>query len=67
MTQLRIEGWARDIVRLVQTARADADLDVTDRIVLTFDGDPELLDAARAHQDYIARRDAGGQRQLRVI
>jgi isoleucyl-tRNA synthetase len=27
---------------------------VTDRIVLTIDGDKSLLDAARAHQDYIA-------------
>jgi isoleucyl-tRNA synthetase len=27
---------------------------VSDRIQLTLDGDPELLDAARAHQEYIA-------------
>jgi isoleucyl-tRNA synthetase len=29
-------------------------LDVSDRISLTLDGAAELLDAARAHQDYIA-------------
>ena len=51
---LRIEGWARDIVRAVQNARQAAAFEVSDRIVLTLDGDPELLDAARAHQAYIA-------------
>jgi len=52
--ELRAEGWARDIVRAVQNARADAGLDVSDRILLTLDGDPALLDAARAHERYIA-------------
>jgi isoleucyl-tRNA synthetase len=51
---LRAEGWARDIVRAVQLARQGAELDVTDRIVLTLDGDEPLIEAARAHQDYIA-------------
>ncbi|MBV8998358.1 MAG: class I tRNA ligase family protein, partial [Solirubrobacterales bacterium] len=52
--ELRIEGRARDIVRAVQLARQDAGLEVTDRIVLSLDGDPELVRAARAHQRYIA-------------
>jgi isoleucyl-tRNA synthetase len=52
--RLRVEGWARDIVRAVQNARQHAGLEVTDRILLTFDGDAALIDAARAHQDYIA-------------
>jgi isoleucyl-tRNA synthetase len=52
--ELRVEGWAREIVRAVQLARQDAGLDVTDRIVLTLDGDASLLEAARSHQDYIA-------------
>ncbi len=51
---LRIEMWAREIVHVVQGARKDAGLDVTDRIVLTLDGDPGLLDAARRHHEYIA-------------
>jgi isoleucyl-tRNA synthetase len=51
---LRVEGWARDIVRAVQNARQAAGLQVSDRILLTLDGDPELLDAARAHEAYIA-------------
>ena len=51
---LRDEGWAREIVHAVQSARRDADLDVSDRISLALGGDGELLDAARRHQDYIA-------------
>jgi isoleucyl-tRNA synthetase len=52
--ELRAEGWARDIVRAVQLARQEAGLDVSDRISLTLNGDGELLEAARAHQEYIA-------------
>jgi isoleucyl-tRNA synthetase len=51
---LRVEGWAREIVHAVQAARRDAGLDVSDRIELTLDGDAALLVAARAHQGYIA-------------
>ncbi len=51
---LRVEGWAREIVRAVQLARQDAGLEVTDRIALTLDGDDALLTAARAHERYIA-------------
>jgi isoleucyl-tRNA synthetase len=52
--ELRREGLARDIVRAVQLARQQAGLEVTDRIALTLDGDRTLIDAARAHEDYIA-------------
>jgi isoleucyl-tRNA synthetase len=52
--ELRIEGWAREIVHAVQAARRDAGLEVTDRIVLTLDGDSRLVEAARAHERYIA-------------
>ncbi|HET8979241.1 MAG TPA: DUF5915 domain-containing protein, partial [Solirubrobacteraceae bacterium] len=51
---LRIDGWARDIVRAVQNARQAAGLEVTDRIVLTLDGDDELIAAARTHEGYIS-------------
>jgi isoleucyl-tRNA synthetase len=53
--QLRVEGWAREIVHAVQAARRDSGLEITDRIVLALDGDDALLAAARTHQDYIAR------------
>ncbi|HEY6396190.1 MAG TPA: DUF5915 domain-containing protein, partial [Solirubrobacteraceae bacterium] len=52
--ELRMEGWAREIVHVGQRARQEAGLDVSDRIVLTLDGDNELLTAARAHEAYIA-------------
>jgi isoleucyl-tRNA synthetase len=51
---LRREMRAREVVHVLQGARRDAGFDVTDRIRLELDGDPELLDAVRAHQDYIA-------------
>ncbi len=51
---LRREGLAREIVHAVQNARRNAGLEVTDRIELRLGGDPELLDAARTHEDYLA-------------
>ncbi len=52
--ELRREGLAREIVHAVQIARKDAGLDITDRIALALGGDEELLEAARAHEDYVA-------------
>jgi isoleucyl-tRNA synthetase len=52
---LRREGLAREIVHAVQIARKDAGLEITDRITLTLAGDQDLLDAAQAHQDYLAK------------
>ena len=52
--ELRREGLAREIVHAVQNARRDAGLEITDRIELRLGGDPELLDAARAHEEYVA-------------
>jgi isoleucyl-tRNA synthetase len=51
---LRVEGWAREIVHAIQAARRDAGLEVSDRIVLTLDGDGALIAAAREHQEWIA-------------
>jgi isoleucyl-tRNA synthetase len=52
--ELRREGLAREIVHAVQIARKAAGLEITDRIDLTLTGDPDLLAAAQAHQDYLA-------------
>ncbi|MDQ3409461.1 MAG: isoleucine--tRNA ligase [Actinomycetota bacterium] len=51
---LRREGLAREVVHAVQAARKAAGLAVVDRIVLTLGGDEELVDAARAHEGYVA-------------
>ncbi|HSS42651.1 MAG TPA: isoleucine--tRNA ligase [Solirubrobacterales bacterium] len=52
--ELRREGLAREIVHAVQNARKAAGLEITDRIDLTLTGDQDLIEAARAHQDYLA-------------
>ena len=52
--ELRVEGWAREVVHAVQAARRDAGLEVTDRIALALSGDLDLLAAARAHESYLA-------------
>ena len=52
--ELRREGLAREVVHAVQNARRAAGLEVEDRIELTLGGDAELLDAARAHEGYVA-------------
>jgi isoleucyl-tRNA synthetase len=52
--ELAEEGLAKDVVRLVQQARRDADLDVSDRIEVTLNGPADVLDAVRAHGDFLA-------------
>jgi isoleucyl-tRNA synthetase len=52
--ELRREGLARDIVRAIQGVRKDAGLAVEQRIRLILDGDERLLEAAHAHEGYIA-------------
>jgi isoleucyl-tRNA synthetase len=52
--ELRREGLAREVVHAVQNARKAAGLEVEDRIELELGGDDELLDAARAHEGYVA-------------
>ena len=51
---LRREGLAREVVHAVQNARRQAGLEISDRIVLTLDGDDELLAAAQAHEGYLS-------------
>ncbi len=52
--ELRREGLAREIVHAIQAARKGAGLDVSDRIDLALGGDETLLEAARAHEGYLA-------------
>ena len=51
--ELEREGLARDVVRLIQTARKDADLHVSDRIALALDGPAEVRDAVDEHRAYV--------------
>ncbi|WP_406245547.1 isoleucine--tRNA ligase [Microbacterium sp. M] len=51
---LESEGLARDAIRVVQEARKNADLDVSDRIVLTLDVAVANVDALLAHGEFIA-------------
>jgi isoleucyl-tRNA synthetase len=52
---LRAEGWAREVVRLIQEARKNDGLDVTDRIVLRWSAaDSGLAAALTEHRELIA-------------
>ena len=53
--ELRREGLAREVIRLVQEARKNDGLDVTDRIALRWSArDPELAAALAEHAALIA-------------
>ncbi|MGO8960405.1 MAG: isoleucine--tRNA ligase [Streptosporangiaceae bacterium] len=52
--ELAAEGTARDVVRIVQQARRDAGLAVSDRIRLTIGADGAVADALRAHEGFLA-------------
>jgi isoleucyl-tRNA synthetase len=51
--ELEQEGVARDFVRLVQQARKDAGLHVSDRIVLAAQADAATVAAISAHAGYV--------------
>ncbi|GIF16100.1 isoleucine--tRNA ligase [Actinoplanes teichomyceticus] len=52
--ELAAEGLARDVIRVVQQARRDADLDVSDRIALVLSASPAVRDAVEAHREFVA-------------
>jgi isoleucyl-tRNA synthetase len=53
--ELRLEGLARELVRLVQDTRKAAGLEVTDRIELGLETSGDLARALETHRDYVAR------------
>jgi len=53
--ELRLEGLARDLVRVVQDARKAAGLEVTDRIALGIEASGEVAEALRRHRAYVGR------------
>ncbi len=50
---LAAEGLARDVIRAVQQARKDADLDVSDRISLNVVASAEVIEAVNNHAELI--------------
>ena len=51
--ELEAEGIARDLVRMIQQARKDAALNVSDRIHLHLDSSEAILKAVATHKNYI--------------
>ncbi|KAA0233012.1 MAG: Isoleucine--tRNA ligase [Acidimicrobiales bacterium] len=54
--ELYAEGLARDLVRKIQDARKQLNLDVTDRISLEVQLPEEVAAAVRAHEHYLAEQ-----------
>jgi isoleucyl-tRNA synthetase len=54
--ELEAEGTARDVVRLIQQARKDADLVVTDRIAVTVSVPPAWVGAVETHRSWISEQ-----------
>ena len=50
---LEQEGLARELIRTVQDARKQANLEVSDRISLQITGSPDIENALGAHRDWI--------------
>lgn len=51
--QLRREGVARDIINRIQNIRKSRNYDITDRINITFQESPEVLDTLADFSEYI--------------
>ena len=51
--ELEAEGIARDLVRMIQQARKDADLNVSDRIDLHVDAQANIAQALKEHAVYV--------------
>jgi len=52
--ELEAEGVARDLVRVIQQARREANLDVADRITVTIQAPDEVVEAVRPHEQFVA-------------
>ena len=48
------EGLAREVVRLIQTMRKDADFELSDRIALAYQAEGVVAEAIETFKDYIA-------------
>ncbi|MEU8657440.1 isoleucine--tRNA ligase [Actinoplanes philippinensis] len=52
--ELATEGLARDVIRVVQQARRDAGLDVSDRITLVLSASPVVRAAVETFREFVA-------------
>ncbi len=52
--ELRMAGFAREAIRVIQEARKSSGLDISDRITLTWSASGPMADALRAHDGLIA-------------
>jgi isoleucyl-tRNA synthetase len=52
--ELAAEGLARDVIRVVQQARREAGLDVSDRITLMVEASDAVASAVRTHLEFVA-------------
>ena len=49
------EGWAREVIHRIQSARKEADLDYADRIRVRFQATEKLAEAIERYRDHICR------------
>jgi isoleucyl-tRNA synthetase len=64
--ELEAEGLARDAVRLVQEARRDAGLHVSDRIVVRLGGPAATIEAVTRHRRYVCEQTLADDVELNV-
>ena len=65
--ELEREGVARDLIRRIQTARREADLEVSDRISLSLTTSDDVAEAFRAHQEMVERETLVVESALKVV
>ena len=52
---LKLEGFARELVNKIQTTRKEAGFDVSDRICTVISGGPDSMRALEVHRDYLMK------------
>ena len=65
--ELRREGVARELIRMIQEARKDAGLEVTDRIELGIETLGEVADALAAHRTEIAEETLASELRTEAV
>jgi isoleucyl-tRNA synthetase len=53
-SELVTEGWAREVIHRIQSARKEADLDYSDRIVVHYQTVPEIESSIELFREHIA-------------